>query len=140
MFDLPCAHIINLCLSLCVLCFFYAVEPPVLKYPPSDVTTALDGNVTLACHAQGYGPLTFTWEKKGIGIIHSSHSPLLEVVNASAVSAGLYRCSVTNLYGEKVVSLYFKLIGVSSMYICICLCDWSLNAEFSVVHVLNTHT
>ena len=77
------------------------------------MTTAPEGNVTLACHAHGYGPLIYTWEKKGIGVIQTSNSPLFDVVNASAVLAGLYRCSVTNLYGEKVVSLYFKLIGVS---------------------------
>jgi len=113
-----CAYIVNLFLYLSLHLFYFAtllytVEPPVLKYPPSDVTTAPEGNVTLACHAHGYGPLTYTWEKKGIGVIQTSNSPLFDVVNASAVLAGLYRCSVTNLYGEKVVSLYFRLIGVS---------------------------
>lgn len=106
-----CTSVPVFTLAVCCYSLHHAVEPPVLKYPPNDMTTALEGNVTLACHAQGYGPLTYVWEKKGIGIVHSSSLPHYDVVNATASSAGLYRCLVTNLYGEKVVSLYFKLTG-----------------------------
>ena len=90
---------------------FHTVSPPTIKFHPDNITTAFGGNLSITCIADGYGPLTYTWEKKGIGVLQKSSSPRLALSNVSESMEGLYRCRVVNEHQGRVLSEYARVKG-----------------------------
>nr|WNS50042.1 perlecan-like protein [Halisarca dujardinii] len=81
-----------------------SVAPPTIKHHPANLTTALGGNVSLSCIAEGYGSLLYRWNRVGVGLVQTGSSPHLFLNNVTKSAEGQYKCSVTNQNGEASTS------------------------------------
>ena len=73
----------------------------------------------MTCVAEGYAPLTYVWEKRGIGVIQNVTSPRLVLTNVTESMEGFYRCKVLNNYQGSVFSEYGRVTGMKSHCKCL---------------------
>jgi len=73
--------------------------PPVITQDPQDVVVYEGNYFTLYVAATGSEPLTYNWQKDGLPL-SSVLSPFLDIFPATAVDAGIYSVTVTNMWGS----------------------------------------
>ena len=75
--------------------------PPTITADPTNQTVGLGNNAVLSCQASGTGPLSYQWQSGVIFLdVANATNSTLNLTNVQLLSAGNYRCIVTNLAGS----------------------------------------
>ena len=100
--------------------YIIATGPPVIKRPQhkNNVPLKEGSSYTISCRADGYGSLTYYWEKNVSNewmTVDSNNKTSYKTMNT-----GEYRCKVINEAGSvvsPVITVYGKVFSVNSLTI-----------------------
>ena len=104
----------------------YLVPPRIILPSVREAEIKIGDDFVLVCYASGDPTPNITWTREGFSAIESiGTGNFLRLVNVSRMSAGLYRCTAGNGYGNNATSLTIVSI------ICKCLILFVLDISLS---------
>lgn len=99
----------------------YLVPPRIILPSVREAEIKIGDDFVLVCYASGDPTPNITWTREGFSAIESiGTGNFLRLVNVSRMSAGLYKCTAGNGYGNNATSLTIVSI------ICKCLISFVL--------------